>query len=161
SGLDYQAFRDYMSANAYTAAKRLYSQALRVEEDRVWFGNRMATMRFYLALIESDSSTMQQVLRDNQTGSGIDMELNFVNCVLVVDSAGATSSINQYATRYPQSINFVVDAKAIVACIPWLTALKDTRHADHAKAVDYLRDSRGWLYVTFSLIRKLPTEEIL
>ncbi len=154
-------FEEYLRAHAYQSAKRFYNQAEPLISERVLFSNTLGPQRYTLAMLENDSPTMQAALQSNSTCSARDLLLEMTDSAVREDWAALEKQTASAEERYDSFKRPDSAPRQLRGFLPLIPALKDPKHADHAKALDYFARDRHWAALQWYFIKKykLSTED--
>lgn len=154
-------FDEYLRAHAYQAAKRFYDQVEPIINERVLFSNTLGPKRYALAMLEKDRPAMQAALRASSTYSARDLLLEILDCATREDWAGAEKLIADTEERYESFKRPGSSTQQLKGFLPLIPALKDPKHPDREKALDYFARSSYWTALQWFLITKykLSTED--
>ena len=154
-------FDEYLRAHAYQSAKRFYDQAEPIITERVLFSNSFGPKRYTLAMLENDRPAMQAALRASSTYSARDLILEMVDCAAREDWAALEKLIADTEERYESFKRPGSSTQRLKGFLPLIPALKDPKHPDHDKALDYFVRSNQWTTLQWLFITKykLSTED--
>ncbi len=133
-------FCEYVRAHAYDSAKRFYRQAEPLVKDQDGFIEKLAVRRFALAVLENDKPAMTDALRASATKSFAGTVMNAVAHAIRGDARALEKEVNESIERYGD-YGMMQKLKGF---LPLLPALKDSRHRDHGKALDYFGSYNQW-----------------
>lgn len=163
SDLAHRVFIGYIHAGAYKSAKRFYLQARDVIERDVWFSNHLGPECWMLGWLTQDKKLMNTALEDSDTGSQIAMQLAFWHHVVRDDTKAMESQLDELIGRYETRQGPQSTGRRLKEFLPLLPALKDPKHRDHARALDFFGKAPTGTVFRWILITKykLPAEEAI
>jgi thiol-disulfide isomerase/thioredoxin len=141
----------YLQCNAIQSAKRFYEHIRPFVSDSVEFSNSTGPQRFTLAWWEKDEAGMKQALQDSSTYSWSDLKLQACFAAHSGDLSATAQIIQSIIDRYNDKDG---NLKKLIAYLDLVPALKDSNHADHAKAVDSFPRSGAWRLLQWILLKQ-------
>jgi len=136
-------YHNYLYARAYTSVRRFYTQVAQLLDSPIGFANGIGQMHHMLGMMENDQAARTLALKSSASGSQGNMMMLIRDAVYRDDLKDLEAQITETMERYPNSAKAL---KRLNDFVPLIPALRDSKHADHANALDHFaNDSSQWI----------------
>ena len=147
-------YENYLLAHADEAARRFYDQAAAFLLDPIELSDSLGLERFVQAYLDEDQAAMYKVLNDCDSGS-----LNYLNMLmwhaLIRDDLPALErEVEEAVDRHGSAQKNEDPMWRLKNFLPLIAALKDPRHPEHTKALDYFANDSAWPVLQWIMVRQ-------
>jgi hypothetical protein len=154
SGLEERVFRNYVVARAFKSAKRFYSQARPNLIDPVEFSNVMGKPAYVTGYLLGDREMQRMAMQDSRSASASDMTLHIWDAAIRGNVEELERQAQEMVDRYESDDPPNSRGRRLLKFLPLLPALRDAKHPDHERALQFFGKDDAWLILRWFWIEK-------
>jgi hypothetical protein len=152
--IEHKVIKDYIHVCAFDSVKRFYFQMRKLIESDVQFSNLTGPFLWAVGFMQKDEELMRTAMEDSDTGSYQAILLAFWNSAAHDDDEGMSREMDYLIERYESKAGTESTGRILKGFVPLLPALKDPKHPDHGKALDYFgKRNEGQVLRTILVLR--------
>ncbi len=154
SGIGPRILGNYAASGAVKSASRFYSQSRANILDPVRFSNGMGKSVYLLGYAMKDDRIRQWAMVDSECGSYSDFLIQIWDAAAHDDAKRMEKIVEMLVERYEEGKSGDLPGRRLAEFLPLLPALRDSRHADRRKAIEFFGRKDDWTILRWIWIQR-------